>query len=206
MAAIYGRGIGSLGNDTSTFNTDAAFDSHGRLVALPYIGAFAQLAHGQHPYATILGCSDSRVPPELISDTGLGELFVVRVAGNVLSPEVSGSLQYAGAHLNTSHFVILGHDGCDAVKAALDTKVHGIQQRSCIQILVDDIMPGLSEVDPQLPPSEQLERAVEANVRCTMRQILETPEAQAQTAEGRMKLVGGIFDIASGHVRFLSLC
>jgi carbonic anhydrase len=163
----------------------------------------AQLAHGQHPYATILGCSDSRVPPELIFDAGLGELFVVRVAGNVLSPEVSGSLQYAGAHLNTSLFVILGHTGCGAVKAALDTKVHGIQQRSRIQILVDNIMPGLSEVDPQLPPSEQLERAVEANVRWTMRQILETPEAQARTAEGRMKLVGGIFDIASGHVRFL---
>ena len=100
--------------------------------------------------------------------------------------------------------MILGHAGCGAVKAALDTKVHGIQQRSRIQILVDNIMPGLSEVDPQLPPSAQLERAVEANVRWTMRQILETPEAQARTAEGRMKLVGGIFDIASGHVRFLS--
>jgi carbonic anhydrase len=65
-------------------------------------------------------------------------------------------------------------------------------------------MPGLPEVDPQLPPSVQLERAVEANVRWTMRQILETPEAQAQIAEGGMKLVGDIFDIASGHVRFLS--
>jgi carbonic anhydrase len=163
----------------------------------------AQLALGQHPYATILGCSDSRVPPELIFDAGLGELFVVRVAGNVLSPEVSGSIQYAGAHLNTPLFVILGHGGCGAVKAALDTKVHGIQQHSRIQTLVDSIMPGLSEVDPQLPPSAQLERAVEANVRWTMRQILETPEAKARMAEGRMKLVGGIFDIASGRVRFL---
>ena len=164
----------------------------------------AQLALGQHPYATILGCSDSRVPPELIFDAGLGELFVVRVAGNVLSPEVSGSLQYAGAHLNTSLFIILGHTGCGAVKAALDTKVHGIRQHSRIQTLVDGIMPGLSEVDPQLAPSAQLERAVEANVRWTMRQIFETPEAQARRAEGRMKLVGAIFDIASGRVRFLS--
>lgn len=72
----------------------------------------ADLAQGQHPYATILGCSDSRVPPEWIFDAGLGELFVVRVAGNVLSAEVAGSLQYAGAHLQTPLLVILGHEGC----------------------------------------------------------------------------------------------
>ncbi len=162
-----------------------------------------QLAQGQHPYATILGCSDSRVPPELIFDAGLGELFVVRVAGNVLSPEVSGSLQYAGAHLHTSLLVVLGHDGCGAVKATLDTKLYGIQQRSRIQILVDDIMPGLRDVDPQLPPEAQLERAVEANVRWTIRQIATTPEGQAAVAEGRMRLLGGIYEIGSGRVRFL---
>src|SRR5512136_620867 len=90
----------------------------------------AELARGQHPFATILGCSDSRVPPEWIFDAGLGELFVVRVAGNIFSPEVAGSLQYAGAHLNTCLFVVLGHAGCGAVKAALDTKLHAVQQRS----------------------------------------------------------------------------
>lgn len=163
----------------------------------------AQLAQGQHPYATILGCSDSRVPPELIFDAGLGELFVVRVAGNVLSPEVSGSLQYAGAHLNTPLFVVLGHHGCGAVKAALDTKMYGIQQRSRVQILVDNIIPGLPDVDPQLPPSVQLERAVEANVRWTMRQIADAPEGKAALAEGRMRLVGGVYEIQSGRVRFL---
>src|SRR4051812_30445324 len=72
--------------------------------------SLAQLARGQQPFATILGCSDSRVPPELIFDVGLGELFVVRVAGNVLSPEVAGSLQYAGAHLRTPLFMVLGHE------------------------------------------------------------------------------------------------
>src|SRR4051812_49345873 len=65
---------------------------------------FADLVEGQHPYATILGCSDSRVPPELIFDAEFGELFVIRVAGNVVSPEVSGSLQYAGSHLKTQLF------------------------------------------------------------------------------------------------------
>src|SRR5580765_3808707 len=67
--------------------------------------ALAELAQGQRPYATILGCSDSRVPPEWVFDAGLGELFVVRVAGNVFSPEVGGSLQYAGAHLQTPLFI-----------------------------------------------------------------------------------------------------
>jgi len=163
----------------------------------------AGLAKGQAPYAMILGCSDSRVPPELVFDAGLGELFVVRVAGNVYSPEVSGSVQYAGAHLNTSLFVVLGHTECGAVKAALDTKLHAVQQRSRIQILVDDIMPGLAGLDPQSPASLQLERAVEANVRWTMRQILDSPEGKLALAEGHKRLVGGIYEIASGRVRLL---
>lgn len=163
----------------------------------------AQLAHGQAPYAMLLGCSDSRVSPELIFDAGLGELFVVRVAGNVLSPEVMGSIQYAGSHLNIPLFVVLGHQDCGAVKAALETRMHGVQPLSRIQILVDDILPGLSDIDAELSPAEQLERAVEANVRWTMRQIVATPEAQQRLAEGRVKLVGGIFEIASGRVRLL---
>ena len=81
----------------------------------------AALAKGQRPYVTILGCSDSRVPPELVFDAGFGQLFVVRLAGNVLSPEVAGTLQYAGVHLKTPLFVVLGHEGCGAVQAALRT-------------------------------------------------------------------------------------
>src|SRR6476659_5681655 len=81
----------------------------------------AELAKGPRPYATILGCSDSRVPPEWVFAAGLGELFVIRVAGNVMSPEIAGSLQYAGAHLQTPLFVVLGHEGCGAVHAALQT-------------------------------------------------------------------------------------
>ena len=102
----------------------------------------ADLAQGQRPYATILGCSDSRVPPELIFDTGFGELFIVRVAGNVLSPEVMGSLQYAGLHLHTPLFMIHGYGGCGAVQAALETQRHGAQHRSRIQLLIDNILPG----------------------------------------------------------------
>src|SRR6187401_2936311 len=88
----------------------------------PTLDELFRLSEGQRPYATILGCSDSRVPPEWVFDAAPGELFVVRVAGNVLSPEVAGSLQYAGAHLRTPLFVVLGHDGCGAVAAALETR------------------------------------------------------------------------------------
>ena len=82
----------------------------------------AELAKGQHPYATILSCSDSRVPPELIFDASFGELFIIRVAGNVLSPEIAGSLQYAWRHLRTPLFIVLGHTNCGAVAAAIDTQ------------------------------------------------------------------------------------
>jgi carbonic anhydrase len=165
----------------------------------------ADLAKGQQPWATILGCSDSRVPPELIFDAVLGELFVIRVAGNVLSAEVAGSMQYAGAHLQTPLFVVLGHEGCGAVKAALESKLLGVQHRSRIQMLVDSILPAVADVDPHLPAALQLARAVEANVRWTVRQIRESPEGQARFTEGRMQLVGAIYELESGRVRLLDL-
>jgi len=163
----------------------------------------ADLAKGQQPFATILGCSDSRVPPELIFDANFGELFIVRVAGNVISPEVMGSLQYAGAHLGTPLFVVLGHEGCGAVKAALEQIVAGREHLSRIQTLVDCILPGLPEISSQLSEQEQLAMAVEANVRWSIHQILETSEAQNATKAGA-RLVGAVYEIASGHVRFLA--
>ena len=80
----------------------------------------AELAKGQHPFAIILACADSRVPPEFLFDQGLGDLFVVRVAGNVTGEEVLGSIEYAVAHLHVPLVVVLGHEKCGAVKAALD--------------------------------------------------------------------------------------
>src|SRR4249920_2195728 len=99
----------------------------------------AALAKAQRPYATILGCSDSRVPPELVFDAGFGELFIVRLAGNVVSPEVVGTLQYAGIHLRTPLFVVLGHEECGAVEAALQTRTQGTRQRSRIEVLLQSI-------------------------------------------------------------------
>ena len=163
----------------------------------------ANLARAQRPYATILGCSDSRVPPELVFDAGFGELFIVRVAGNVVSPEVMGTLQYAGVHLRTPLFVVLGHEGCGAVKAALAVKHEGARERSRIALLLENILPGLQEVDARLAPEDLLDAAVAANVRWSMHQLLETPEAKARIAEGVMKMVGAVYELHTGRVRFL---
>ena len=163
----------------------------------------SRMARGQRPFATVLGCSDSRVAPELIFDAGLGELFVIRVAGNVLSAEVAGSMQYAVSHLRTPLLVVLGHEGCGAIQAALQTKHQSVQQRSRIQLLVDSILPALEGVDPALPEPQLLATAVERNVRWAVRAILESPEGRARQAEGRVKCVGAIYDIETGRVRLL---
>jgi carbonic anhydrase len=163
----------------------------------------AALAREQHPYATILGCSDSRVPPELIFDANFGELFVIRIAGNVLSPEIAGTIQYAGTHLRTPLFVVLGHENCGAVQAALDVKFRNSTVPSRIELLLQNILPCLENIDKNAQPAEQAREAVEANVRWAMRQITDSPEGRARMAEGGYRLVGAIFEIETGRVRFL---
>src|SRR6476620_12476594 len=155
----------------------------------------AELAKGQHPYATILGCSDSRVPPELLFDAGFGELFIVRVAGNVISPEVMGTLQYAAVHLHTPLFVVLGHEGCGAVQAALAAKFDGARERRRIALLLKRILPGLRDLRPGPTAEAQAKAAVEANVRWSMHQLHDTPEGKARMAEGILKLVGAVYEL-----------
>ena len=163
----------------------------------------AELAIGQEPYATILGCSDSRVPPELVFDAGFGELFVVRVAGNVLGASILGTLQYAATHLHTPLFVVMGHEGCGAVQAALEAKFEGAVHKSRIAILLEGILPALDGLDERQPHAALMHAAVEANVRHAVAEVRATPEAQARRARGDMKLVGAVYDLESGHVRFL---
>jgi carbonic anhydrase len=163
----------------------------------------SDLAQGQQPYATVLGCSDSRVPPEVVFDAHLGELFVVRVAGNVLGNAIYGTLQYAGAHLHTPLFVVMGHEGCGAVQAAIATKFQGAEHKSRIELLVDSILPALDGIDGSQPPDALLHCAVETNVRHTIRTLLDTPEARARHATSGMMLVGAIYELQTGRVRFL---
>jgi len=163
----------------------------------------AQLAKRQEPFATILGCSDSRVPPELIFDAGFGELFVIRVAGNVLGDAIFGTLQYAAKHLHTPLFVVLGHERCGAVSAALDRKLRGARQESRIEVLLENILPALEGIDTSQPGEALLCAAVEANVRRTVHEILQTPEAKVRAAARDMMLVGAVYELESGRVRFL---
>jgi carbonic anhydrase len=203
MAAMTIAPIGADEALARLLEGNARFVRGERRSAPASVETLSGLVEGQRPFATILGCSDSRVPPELIFDVKFGDLFIIRVAGNVVSPEVSGSLQFAGTHLQTQLFMVLGHEGCGAVQAALAAKFRGAQQRSHIQLLLENIIPGLGDVDPQLSPGKMLERAVECNVRWSMRQILETPEGRARVAEGRVKLVGAVYELATGRVRLL---
>ena len=165
--------------------------------------AHVDLAAGQSPYATILGCSDSRVPPELIFDAGFGELFVIRVAGNVLGPAILGTLQYASTHLRTPLFVVLGHEGCGAVDATIALKTAGVVQKSKIHFLLREILPALDGLDLRQPHEALLRAAVEANVRETVRELLSTEEARERVEEGHMKLVGAVYELESGKARFL---
>jgi carbonic anhydrase len=164
----------------------------------------ASLAKQQRPYATIVGCSDSRVAPELLFDAGFGELFIVRVAGNVISPEVTGTLQYAAVHLKTPLFVVLGHEGCGAVQAALATMFHGTREKKRIRVLLNSIIPGLRNIRQRGRAAARLEAAVEANVHWSIRQLHATPEVRARRAEGIMKLVGAVFELTTGRVRFIA--
>jgi carbonic anhydrase len=163
----------------------------------------ADLTQGQSPFATILGCSDSRVPPEMVFDQGLGDLFIVRVAGNVVSTEILGSLGYALAHLHTSLFVVLGHEGCGAVQAALKMKFHRQAEPGTVGELLEVILPGLEGINPSTPAETQWQHAVEANVRWSVRQLAAAPGARALLAEGRVRVVGAIYELATGCVRFL---
>jgi carbonic anhydrase len=165
---------------------------------------FADLREGQRPFAVILGCSDSRVPPELVFDQSFGDLFVIRLAGNIIAPGVGGSIQYAKQHLGTSLLVVLGHEGCGAVKAALDARFHRAKHPERIQQLVELIEPGLECIDPRQSAAEQLEAGVEASVRWSMHQVLRAPEAQQAFREKQnVLIVGAVYELTTGKVRWL---
>ena len=163
----------------------------------------AAATFSQQPHATIIGCSDSRVPPELIFDAPFGELFVIRVAGNIVSAEIMGTLQYGTLVLQTPLVMVLGHSGCGAVYAAAAMKWYGVSQPQRIGRLLECITPGLPERDPAVSTDAQINAAVEANVRWSMQQLLQTPEARVRLDEGTIKMVGGVYDLETGRVLLL---
>jgi carbonic anhydrase len=142
------------------------------------------------------------VPIELVFDQGFGDLFVVRVAGNVVAPSTLGSLDYAVVHLRTPLVLILGHESCGAVTAVLERRAKDDEPQH-LQALLQMIKPCLKNVDPGLQGAARLSAAVEANVRWSMRQATELPTLKRLIAERAIQIVGAVYDLDSGRVRVL---
>jgi carbonic anhydrase len=160
----------------------------------------AARAQGQAPFAAILGCADSRVAPELAFDRMPGDLFVVRVAGNFMTPDGLASLEYGAAVLGTKVVMVLGHTGCGAVNATIGALQKGNDLPGHIAGLVRSLKPG---VEPALKePGDGLpERAVIANVRYTVQRLSEAKPILAElVAGGKLRVVGGVYDLATGKV------
>jgi len=160
-------------------------------------------AQGQHPLAAILSCSDSRVPPEIIFDQGIGDIFVIRVAGNVASTDEIGSIEYAVDHLATPLVVVLGHTQCGAVTAVLDdTKLP-----PNIANLVAPIKPAVDktrQANPQAAKDVLLKAAITANVWQALEDMLRlSPIIRDKVKDGQAQAVGAIYDLDSGQVQWL---
>jgi len=156
------------------------------------------LVAGQHPFAAILGCADSRVPPEIIFDQGLGQLFTVRVAGHIADGVVLGSLEYAVEHLGVPLIVVLGHSRCGAVQAA----IAGGANAGNIATLVTAIQPAIALARAE--PGELLDNAVRANVVLAVRQLRAAARIlAAEEAAGNLKVCGALYDLATGQVDWL---
>lgn len=155
----------------------------------------AEVAKGQKPLAVIVCCSDSRVGPEIIFDQGLGDIFVVRTAGNVVDDVGLGSIEYAVEHFGTPLLVVLGHNRCGAVSAA----VSGGELHGHVRAVVAAIQPAVEAVKGQ--PGDPVENAVRANVRAIVKRLESaTPILPARIKAGKLKIVGACYNLDSGRV------
>jgi len=155
----------------------------------------AEVAQTQHPFAIILGCSDSRVPPEQVFDRTVGDLFVIRVAGNVVDDVDLGSIEYAADHLHVPLLVVMGHERCGAVTAA----VEGGEPHGHVGAIVKRIAPAVAEARKQ--PGDLVDNAVRANVRDVVASIRKEASVLAELEhEGKLKIVGARYDLDTGEV------
>lgn len=166
-----------------------------------------ELVSGQQPFAVVLGCSDSRVPPEIVFDQGLGHLFVIRVAGNVVAPHQLGSVEYAVEVLGTRLVVVLGHTGCGAVQVTLDALRGAADTLSPhLRSLVDRVRPAVAPVlakEAGGNPQELMREAVRANVRAAVEHLGEESEILRRRLESdELRVVGAEYSLESGVVEF----
>jgi carbonic anhydrase len=166
----------------------------------------AELADSQYPFAVVVGCSDSRVPAEIVFDQGLGDLFVIRVSGNIVAPSQLGSVEFAADRFGTSLVVVLGHSRCGAVEATLDCLKSGTRRSASLMSIVDRIAPAvitLAETCPEMSRDRLWAEAVRANVRASANQIRHgTRELEELVASGRLLVVGAEYDLVKGEVDF----
>ncbi|MEZ2237905.1 carbonic anhydrase [Microcoleus sp.] len=158
-----------------------------------------EVAKGQRPFATILGCSDSRVAPEIVFDQGLGDLFDIRIAGNFIDNVVLANMEYAALELGVPLLVVLGHERCGAVKAALDGKpVPGH-----IGSFVRAIKPAVNATKGK--PGDAWDNAVRANVKMSVNKLQASSPILAKAVKaGKLKVVGARYDLESGEVEVIA--
>lgn len=161
------------------------------------------LEAGQHPFAVMIGCSDSRVTPELIFDQGLGDLFVIRVAGNVVDTDVTASVEYATEHLGTQLIVVMGHTNCGAVSATVDHLTDAEGEAAEVVSLLFSIEPATFGLPEELSRKERIELAIQRNVQLAVRRLSRVPALHHRITSGEVKIVGAIYDMHTGKVQFL---
>jgi len=159
------------------------------------------LVSGQNPFAVIVGCADSRVPIELVFDQGFGDLFVIRNAGNVMMEDVMGSVEYASLHLKTQLVVIMGHERCGAVTAALKNREERSKEPPELQQVLRFIDPAIKHLDPR--QKDAVEQGVEANVRWTVKRSRGIQKQRNHSLAKNLTFIGAVYGLNSGKVRFL---
>lgn len=174
----------------------------GQMKSHDFLPERASLAAGQNPFASILSCADSRIAPEYAFDTGRGDLFVVRVAGNFVSKEGLASLEYGSLVLNSPLIVVLGHDSCGAVTSTIKGVTQNAKFPGQIPSLVDALKPAVKAAQGE--KGDLLANATRENVRLNVEKLKESnPILREAVRSGRLKIVGAIYHLADGRVEFL---
>lgn len=164
----------------------------------------AMLLTGQNPYASILSCADSRVSPELCFDEAQGDLFVTRLAGNYVTNDMLASLEYAVVILKSPLIMVLGHTGCGAVSAAVSAAESQAEIPGHIQNIVTAIMPAVRAAAAQPHEGDLLRAATKENIKQNVQRLTEaTPIIRQAVREGRVKVVGGLYELKTGRVELL---
>ena len=157
-----------------------------------------EVAQAQHPFATILSCADSRVPAEIVFDQGIGDIFDIRIAGNIATPEAVGSIEYAVTLLSSPLLMVMGHERCGAVTAA----VQGEELLGDISTFVKAIKPAVDKVKNQA--GDTVENAVVANVQYQIERLKRSPLLSDRLNSGKLKIVGGRYDLDTGKVTIIT--